>query len=195
MSPRRKFWKTSTLSFWSLEGAAASGCHDQRSFCASRPPPLRYGGLRGAGSRSPRCRRVTFQLCTNSDISTWLQQSSRYSTVPTGAPTSWAIFPSPNLAASSCSTSSAGSAHIRHRHHQSCVRRMAERVRRCQNDAARIIRDGRQKGWKKELTFEHCRPLKAIYLDLLVQAKTCLTPEGAIRIIASSCSNYSRRKS
>src|SRR5258705_5832616 len=25
-------------------------------------------------------------------------------------------------------------AHLRHRHHQSCVRRMAERVRRCQND-------------------------------------------------------------
>src|SRR6202043_1629250 len=39
-----------------------------------RPAPLRYDGLRGAGSRSQRCRRVTFQLCTNSDISTWLQQ-------------------------------------------------------------------------------------------------------------------------
>jgi hypothetical protein len=38
-----------------------------------RPAPLRYGGLRGAGSRSQRCRRVTFQLCANSDIATWLQ--------------------------------------------------------------------------------------------------------------------------
>jgi hypothetical protein len=34
------------------------------------PAPLRYGGLRGAGSRSQRCRRVTFPLCTISDIST-----------------------------------------------------------------------------------------------------------------------------
>jgi TRAP-type uncharacterized transport system substrate-binding protein len=40
-----------------------------------RPAPLRYGGLRGAGSRSQRCRRVTFQLCTNRDFSTWLQQN------------------------------------------------------------------------------------------------------------------------
>jgi hypothetical protein len=43
-----------------------------------RPPPLRYVGLRGAGSRSQRCRRVTFQLCTNSDISTWLQHHPSY---------------------------------------------------------------------------------------------------------------------
>jgi hypothetical protein len=37
------------------------------------PAPLRYDGLRRAGSRSQRARRVTFQLCTNRDISTWLQ--------------------------------------------------------------------------------------------------------------------------
>src|SRR4030088_2262231 len=30
----------------------------------------RYGGLRSAGSRSQRGCRVTFQLCTNRDIST-----------------------------------------------------------------------------------------------------------------------------
>ena len=44
----------------------------------STPAPLRYGGLRGAGSRSHRCRRVTFQLCTNSDISTWLQHHQHH---------------------------------------------------------------------------------------------------------------------
>ena len=38
-----------------------------------RPPPLRYGGRRGAGSGSQRGRRVTFQLCTDRDISTLLQ--------------------------------------------------------------------------------------------------------------------------
>jgi hypothetical protein len=45
------------------------------------PAPLRYGGLRRAGSRSQRCRRVTFQLCTNSDISTWLQHRHHITSV------------------------------------------------------------------------------------------------------------------
>jgi hypothetical protein len=51
------------------------------------------------------------------------------------------------------------------------------------SDAARAIRDGRQKDWKKQLTFEHCKPLKAIYSDLLREGKN-LKPERAIRIIA-----------
>jgi len=51
------------------------------------------------------------------------------------------------------------------------------------SDAARAIRDGRQKDWKKALTFEHCKPLKAIYLDLLSEAEN-LTPDRAVRIIA-----------
>jgi hypothetical protein len=38
------------------------------------PPPLRYRCLRGGGRGSFRSRRVTFQLCTVQDISTWLQQ-------------------------------------------------------------------------------------------------------------------------
>jgi hypothetical protein len=47
-----------------------------------RPAPLRYGGLRGAGSCSQRRRRVTFQLCAAKDISTWLQQGHHEHTPP-----------------------------------------------------------------------------------------------------------------
>ena len=48
-----------------------------------QPAPLRYDGLRGAGSRSQRGRRVTFQLCANRDISTLLQHT--HSQPPGGA--------------------------------------------------------------------------------------------------------------
>jgi hypothetical protein len=51
------------------------------------------------------------------------------------------------------------------------------------SDAARAVRDRGQKDWKKQLTFEHCKPLKAIYSDLLKKAEN-ITPEIAIRIIA-----------
>jgi hypothetical protein len=51
------------------------------------------------------------------------------------------------------------------------------------SDAARAVREGGQKDWKKQLTFEHCKPLKALYSELLHDSKT-LTPERVIDIIA-----------
>jgi hypothetical protein len=51
------------------------------------------------------------------------------------------------------------------------------------SDAARVIREEGQKNWKRQLTFEHCKPLKAVYLELLKESKT-LTPERAINILS-----------
>ena len=51
------------------------------------------------------------------------------------------------------------------------------------SDAARAIREQGEKDWKKQLTFEHCKPLKAIYLELLRHSND-LNCERAISIIA-----------
>ena len=73
--PRRSSQKPGILKNRALQIAEAAKSKSKAP--PARPAPLRYGGLRGAGSRSQRCRRVTFQLCTNSDISTWLQQNRK----------------------------------------------------------------------------------------------------------------------
>jgi hypothetical protein len=51
------------------------------------------------------------------------------------------------------------------------------------SDEARAIRNEGQKDWRKKITFEHCKPLRAIYSDLLANAAD-LTSEKAVCIIA-----------
>lgn len=56
------------------------------------------------------------------------------------------------------------------------------RTYRRASDAAKRIRDAGEKGWKKNVTFEHVRPLSAMYKMLLAEKET-LTLERAARII------------
>ena len=70
--PRRSSQKPGILKNRALQITEAAKSKSKSS--TAEPAPLRYGGLRGAGSRSQRGSRVTFQLCRNRDISTLLQQ-------------------------------------------------------------------------------------------------------------------------
>ena len=73
--PRRSSQASGLLKNRALRMAEAAKSKSKAS--PRGPAPLRYGGLRGVGSRSQRGRRVTFQLCTDRDISTWLQHRAR----------------------------------------------------------------------------------------------------------------------
>ena len=72
--PRRSSQKPGLLKNRALRIAEAAKSKSKSS--PPKPAPLRYGGLRGAGSRSRRGCRVTFQLCRARDISTLLQHAS-----------------------------------------------------------------------------------------------------------------------
>ncbi|WP_407193816.1 hypothetical protein [Bradyrhizobium sp. STM 3566] len=52
------------------------------------------------------------------------------------------------------------------------------------SDAARKIRDQGKKGWRKQVTFEHARPLSQIYSLLLAQGRQ-LTTEAIVEIVGA----------
>lgn len=52
------------------------------------------------------------------------------------------------------------------------------------SDAARKIREAQQKDWRKQVTFEHARPINQIYKLLLNQGAS-ITPEKVVEIIGA----------